>query len=98
MARNRFEQVEEQRTDAVTLNLWAIEGRALGSVEGPVSLDGGRLEMLIDLGDGPASAVQAFGEAIQMANSLHVALVVIDRDGVWQTDWGDLYRPGSNSN
>ena len=35
---------------------------------------------------------EAVSGAIQLANTKKIALVVIDRDNIWKTDWGDLWR------
>jgi len=30
--------------------------------------------------------------AIQLANSKQIPIVVIDRDNIWKSEWGDLWR------
>ena len=30
--------------------------------------------------------------AIQLANSKKIPIVVIDRDNIWKSEWGDLWR------
>lgn len=89
MARNRFEQVDEEQPDALNLSLRQTPEGQIGRVRVPVSaLDG--LPGGVDSGDLPAR--DAFRGAIRMANELKLAIVVIDPDGVWQDEWGDLSR------
>jgi hypothetical protein len=91
MARNRFEQVDEIQPDAITLNLKKIADQELGSVVFPTSASNGRLTEDRISQDLPL--VESFRSAIKLANEMKVALVVMDPDGVWKPDWGDLYRP-----
>src|SRR5262245_36264763 len=91
MARNRFEQVDEVQPDAITLNLKKVADQELGSVVFPMSASNGRLTEDRISADLPL--VESFRSAIRLANEMKVALVVMDPDGVWKPDWGDLYRP-----
>ena len=61
-----------------------------GIVHFPVSASSGRLTE--DHVSGKLDAQDSFRAAIKLANSMKVAIVVMDPDGVWQADWGDLYR------
>jgi hypothetical protein len=56
----------------------------------PVSAAPARLPRGYDSGALPA--VEAFRSAISLANTLEVAIVVIDPDRVWHNEWGDLFR------
>ena len=38
------------------------------------------------------SAVDSFRSAVKLANEMKVAIVVMDPDGIWQSQWGDLSR------
>jgi hypothetical protein len=38
-------------------------------------------------------AKDAFRGAVKMANEMKAAIVVLDPEGVWDPEWGDLYRP-----
>ncbi len=90
MARNRFEQVDEKQDDAITLSLWKLDGEPYGSVTVPAGVSGGRLA--IDLTTEKMPAKEAFRGAIQVANDVKAAVVVMDPDALWQAEWGDLYR------
>jgi hypothetical protein len=35
----------------------------------------------------------AFRSAVRLANEIKAPIVVIDPEGLWQSEWGDLYRP-----
>jgi hypothetical protein len=91
MARNRFEQVDEKQDDAVTLSLWTIDGESYGSVTIPAGVSGGRVA--VDMTTEKMPAKEAFRGAIQFANEIKAAVVVMDPDALWQAEWGDLYRP-----
>ena len=90
MVRNRFEQVDEVQPDAITLSLTKHGDREAGIVIFPASASGGR--MAEDQVSGRYSAVDAVRSAVRLANQVKVAMVVMDSDGVWQSEWGDLFR------
>ena len=90
MAGNRFEQVDEIQPDAITLSLARSGGGEVGSVNFPASASGGRLTE--DRISGELPAVDSFRAAIRLANEMKVAIVVIDPEGVWKKEWGELYR------
>ncbi|MCJ2033854.1 hypothetical protein [Methylobacterium sp. J-068] len=90
MIRNRFEQVDEPPGDATTLALARRGEEAFGVVNCPASATQGRLPK--DFSSGALPAKDAFRAAIRFANDFKVPLVVLDPDGLWQAEWGDLYR------
>jgi hypothetical protein len=90
MAKNRFEQVDEPQADAITLALSKADDKAYGTVTCPAEVSGGRLQA--DTTSDQLSAVEAFRSAIRLANELKAPIVVIDPDGLWQSEWGALYR------
>ena len=90
MPRNRFEQVDEVQSDAITLLFWRHDGEPSGTVTWPAGLAGSRhAEALVS---DRVVAVDAFRSAIRLANEIKAAIVVVDPDAVWQPEWGDLYR------
>ncbi|WFU44344.1 hypothetical protein QA640_19000 [Bradyrhizobium sp. CB82] len=90
MARNRFEQVNEIQPDAITLILKRDNGGNSGSIVFPATASGGRLTT--DQVSGQLPAQDAFRGAVRLANDMKVAIVVCDPDGIWKSEWGDLYR------
>ena len=94
MAKNRFEQVDEPQEDAVTLSLWKQGEEAHGCVNVPASVSNGRLAS--DSVSGNLAVKDAFRSAIRIANEIKAPVVVVDPDGLWQTEWGDLYRYSEN--
>ena len=36
--------------------------------------------------------IEAFRSAIRLANEIKAPIVVIDAEGGWMAEWGDLYR------
>jgi hypothetical protein len=90
MTKNRFEQVDELQPDAITLTLRNKEGGAVGQVYCPAGCSGGRLQEDSTSPDLPAK--DAFRSSIKLANELKAAMVVVDPEGVWQAEWGALYR------
>lgn len=90
MAVNRFEQVDEPQADAITLSLSARGGASFGRVLCPADLAGGHL--VNDFVSDELDAKEAFRTAIRLANELKAPIVVEDAAGVWQEEWGVLYR------
>ena len=88
---NRFERVNGVQLDAITLSLTRSGISEVGAVIFPASASGGRLSE--DKISGELSAVDSFRSAIKLANEMKLAVVVMDPDGVWKKDWGDLYTP-----
>jgi hypothetical protein len=91
VAKNRFEQVDEIQPDAITLALKKDNDKEVGSVVFPASASGGR--MTEDRISPNLPSIEAFRTAVRLANEMKVALVIIDPEGLWKADWGDLYRP-----
>ena len=91
MAKNRFEQVDEIQPDAITLVLKKEADQSVGSVVFPASASNGRLTE--DRISANLPLVESFRSAVKLANEMKVALVIMDPDGVWMAEWGDLYRP-----
>ncbi|GJE61218.1 hypothetical protein [Methylobacterium trifolii] len=87
---NRFEQVDEAPDDAMTLTLRRDGEKMYGVVTCPASATGGRLPKNFTSDEMPLK--DAIRSAIRLANEMTVALVVADPDGLWQADWGTLYR------
>jgi hypothetical protein len=91
MAKNRFERVDEVQPDAITLLLSRSAGGEVGAVIFPATASGGKFSE--DKLSGELPAVDSFRSAVKLANEMKVAIVVMDPDGVWKADWGELYTP-----
>jgi len=91
MARNRFEQVDEIQPDAITLHLKKEGDQEVGAVVFPMSASNGRLTE--DRISPNLPIIESYRSAIRLANEMKLALVIMDPDGVWKTEFGDLYRP-----
>ncbi|PZU91531.1 MAG: hypothetical protein DI527_11860 [Chelatococcus sp.] len=87
---NRFEQVDEPQPDAITLTLSRHGEGALGRVTCPADLTGGQL--VNDFVSDDLDPKEAFRTAVRLANEIQAPIVVEDGDGVWQDEWGVLYR------
>lgn len=87
---NRFEQVDEPAEDAMTLTLARDGEKMTGTVSCPSAATAGRLPKGFNSGEMPLK--ESIRAAVRMANDFKLALVVLDRDGLWQADWGTLYR------
>ncbi|MGA0598555.1 hypothetical protein [Enterovirga sp. CN4-39] len=94
MTQNRFEQVDERPDDAMTLVLGRDGEKQYGIIDCPRSASQGRLPK--DFSSGELPLKEAFRSAIRLANDFKVPLVVMDPDGLWQPDWGKLYRYGDD--
>ena len=90
MAKNRFEQVDELQEDAITLKLSKQGEETVGNVNIPAAVSRGRLTN--DTTSDSLPAKDAFRAAIGLANEIKVPVVVLDPDGLWEAEWGNLYR------
>jgi hypothetical protein len=90
MPKNRFEQVDEVQSDAITLGLSHRDGEPCGTVTWPAGLAGRQEADALATDQMPAK--DAFRAAIRLANEIKAAIVVVDPDALWQPEWGDLYR------
>lgn len=90
MTANQFEQVDAPVDDAMTLRLFRRDEKAMGAVTCPAAATGGKLPM--NYASGTLPAKDALRGAIKFANDLKVAIVVVDPEGVWDSEWGELYR------
>jgi hypothetical protein len=88
--KNRFEQVDEIQSDAITLSLSKTGDKAAGVVILPASASSGRLAE--DSVSGELPPQDSFRSAIKLANTMKLAIVVLDPQGIWDPEWGDLYR------
>jgi hypothetical protein len=90
MGRNRFEQVDELQPDAINLTIAQGKDGQFGVLHIPKSAKPDELPADLNTAEMPAD--KALIAAIQLANSKKLAIVVIDRDGIWKSEWGDLWR------
>ncbi len=87
---NRFEQVDEPADDALTLTLARDGEKMSGTVSCPAAATGGRLPKGFNSGEMPLK--ESIRSAVRLANDFKLALVILDPDGLWQPEWGTLYR------
>ncbi|WP_244550699.1 hypothetical protein [Bradyrhizobium sp. Rc3b] len=83
--------MNEVQPDAITLVLKRDNDGASGAIVLPAAVSGGRLTA--DQTSAQLPAQDAFRGAIRLANDLKLAIVVCDPEGVWKSEWGDLYQP-----
>ena len=89
MANNRFEQVDELQPDAINLTLVQKNDGQVGIIYCPKTA---APTLPADLTSQEMPARDAVIGAIQLANSKKIPIVVIDRDNIWKSEWGDLWR------
>ncbi len=87
---SHFEQVDEPPADAMALILARDGDKQSGMVLCPGTATGGRLPKGFRGAELPLK--DAFRAAIKFANDFKVPMVVLDPDGLWQAEWGTLYR------
>ncbi|WHQ68590.1 hypothetical protein [Methylorubrum extorquens] len=87
---NRFEQVDDVPSDALALSLARSGEKQSGTLVCPASAAPGRLPK--DFRGAEMPLKEAFRAAVKFANDFKVPMVVIDPDGLWQAEWGTLYR------
>ncbi len=90
MSKNRFEQVDEPQPDAITLALRKGGEAATARVHCPAACSHGRLAE--DQISDELPAQDAYRSAIRLANEVKAPVVIMDPDGVWNAEWGALYR------
>jgi hypothetical protein len=90
VAKNRFEQVDELQPDAINLTLIQKSDGQVGIVHCPKTAAPDRVPADLTTPEIPVS--DAVVGAIQLANSKKIPIVVIDRDNIWKSEWGDLWR------
>ena len=87
---NRFEQVDEIVDDAITV---ALEQRADGPWAKVICPKSAHESFKADMATEPMAAKDALSGAVRLANEKNLAIVILDPDGVWNAEWGELYRP-----
>jgi hypothetical protein len=90
MAKNRFEQVDELQPDAINLTLIQKDDGNVGVIYCPKTAAPDQLPA--DLTSPEVPLRDAVSGAIDLANSKKIPIVVIDRDNLWNKEWGDLWR------
>jgi hypothetical protein len=90
VAKNRFEQVDELQPDAINLTLIQKSDGQVGIVHCPKTAAPDQLP--VDLTTAEIPVRDAVVGAIQLANSKKLPIVVIDRDNIWKSEWGELWR------
>lgn len=88
--KNEFERVGEVQPDAITFELIAEDGTQFGRVHCPASATNGRLPK--DYHSEAMPGKEAFRAAIQLANEMKLAIVVLDPQELWPAEWGILYE------
>lgn len=86
---NRFEQVDEVVGDAITV---ALEQRPDGQWAKVVCPKSAHASFPADRVTKSMPPKDALAGAVKLANEKTLAIVVLDPDGVWKKEWGELYR------
>jgi hypothetical protein len=86
---NRFEQVDEVQPDAIAVILEQRGDGRWGKVFCPASARAGLQQDTTSQSMAPKDAL---GNAVRFANELKLAIVVIDSDAIWNSEWGELRR------
>ena len=90
MTKNRFEQVDELQPDAINLTLIQKSEGQVGILYCPKTAAPDQLPA--DLTTPEIPIRDAVVGAIQLANAKKLPIVVIDRDNIWKSEWGVLWR------
>jgi hypothetical protein len=86
---NRFEQVDEVVNDAISVILEQRSDGQWARIYCPASAGEGVKQNRMSARVAPKDALSS---AVKFANEMKLAIVVVDPDGVWKKEWGDLYR------
>lgn len=87
---SRFELVDELPPDAMALMLKQSSESSTGQLFCPAVITANRLPK--DFRSAEMPLKEAFRAAVKFANDFKVPMVVLDPDGLWQAEWGTLYR------
>jgi len=90
VTKNRFEQVDELQPDAINLTLIQKSDGQVGILYCPKTAAPDQLPA--DLTTPEIPIRDAVVGAIQLANVKKLPIVVIDRDNIWKSEWGVLWR------
>jgi len=90
VTKNRFEQVDELQPDAINLTLIQKSEGQVGILYCPKTAAPDQLPA--DLTTPEIPIQDAVVGAIQLANAKKLPIVVIDRDNIWKSEWGVLWR------
>ncbi len=91
---NRFEQVDEIVGDAITIVFAQRPDGQWAKVVCPTSA---HESFVADRVTQPMAPKDALSGAVRLANQFKLAIVVLDPDAVWKSEWGELYRPQEDS-
>ena len=86
---NRFELVDEVQPDAITVALAQRPNGQWARVHCPASA---LPSLPKDWTTEDMAPKDALSGAVKFANKAKLAIVVMDPDGVWKKEWGELYR------
>ena len=86
---NRFERVDDVVGDAITIVLAQRPDGQWAKVVCPKSA---HESFAADRVTEPMAPKDALSGAVRLANQYKLAIVVLDPDGVWKPEWGELYR------
>jgi hypothetical protein len=86
---NRFEQVDEVVPDAITI---VLAQRSDGQWAKVVCPRSAHESFNVDRATEAMAPKDALSGAVRLANQVKLAIVVLDPDGVWKPEWGELYR------
>ena len=86
---NRFEQVDEPVDDAINV---VLEQRANGQWANILIARSAARLLPKDWTSEDLPPKDALSNAVKFDNKLKLDIVIVDRDGVWKKEWGELYR------
>ena len=86
---NRFEQVDDVVADAIAI---VFAQRPDGQWAKVVCPKSAHDSLTVDRVTEPMPPKDALAGAVRLANQLKLAIVVVDPDGVWKPEWGELCR------
>ena len=86
---NRFEQVDELVGDAITV---VLEQRSDGQWAKVFCPRSAHASLREDRMSDAMAPKEALSGAVKLANQLKLAIVVLDPEGLWKGEWGELYR------
>lgn len=86
---NRFEQVDAPVDDCINV---VLAPGAEGAVANILCAKSAHPSLSEDYASESLSPTDALSNAVRFANKLQIPVAIVDSDGLWNKEWGELYR------
>jgi hypothetical protein len=88
---NRFERVDYEPEDAVTIRVFSKDGKTVADVSWPPRVEHGRIVSPALSNPHPVPDVLNQAIDLQRKHGFRRIVVMIEDEGLWQSEWGTLF-------